>query len=226
MSNKENAIDVEVTERNLKELNIFQRMLEITNELGTVAKNLNVAITKNNQYKAVGEVDILNAVKPLEAKYGVYSYPHETEIVQQDLITTYTTYNNQRNERQQFLIRLERVYRFVNVDKPSEYVEVKSYGDGLDTGDKATGKAMTYADKYALMKAYKISTGDDPDQDASEEVQAKPKNAGNATDKQIGMIRNLYTEAQIEEMLERMGKPGLMHLTLQEASKMIEARKK
>ena len=28
---------------------------------------------------------------------------------------------------------------------------------------------MTYADKYALMKAYKISTGDDPDQNASEE---------------------------------------------------------
>jgi hypothetical protein len=43
---------------------------------------------------------------------------------------------------------------------------------------------MTYADKYALMKAYKISTGDDPDQNASVEthysrVQAgayKPKN--------------------------------------------------
>ena len=28
---------------------------------------------------------------------------------------------------------------------------------------------MTYGDKYALMKAYKISTGDDPDQTASEE---------------------------------------------------------
>ena len=26
---------------------------------------------------------------------------------------------------------------------------------------------MTYADKYALMKAYKIMTGDDPDQDKS-----------------------------------------------------------
>lgn len=28
---------------------------------------------------------------------------------------------------------------------------------------------MTYADKYALMKAYKITTGDDPDKDASPE---------------------------------------------------------
>ena len=32
---------------------------------------------------------------------------------------------------------------------------------------------MTYADKYALMKAYKISTGDDPDQDPSKEERYK-----------------------------------------------------
>ena len=32
---------------------------------------------------------------------------------------------------------------------------------------KHHGKAMTYADKYALMKAYKIMTGDDPDQNKS-----------------------------------------------------------
>ena len=34
---------------------------------------------------------------------------------------------------------------------------------------------MTYADKYALMKAYKISTGDDPDNTASEEVKYTKK---------------------------------------------------
>jgi ribosomal protein S27AE len=36
---------------------------------------------------------------------------------------------------------------------------------------------MTYGDKYALMKAYKISTGDDPDQNASVEEDYRP--AGN-----------------------------------------------
>ena len=53
----------------------------------------------------------------------------------------------------------------MNIDNPKEYIETISYGTGLDTGDKAAGKAMTYADKYALMKMYKISTGNanDPD---------------------------------------------------------------
>ena len=43
---------------------------------------------------------------------------------------------------------------------------------------------MTYADKYALMKAYKISTGDDPDKEASEETpkhQSKPQPISKAT---------------------------------------------
>ena len=46
-----------------------------------------------------------------------------------------------------------------------------TFGDGVDTQDKAPGKAMTYGDKYALLKAYKIVTGDDPDQNASEPQQ-------------------------------------------------------
>ncbi|MFR4146701.1 MAG: hypothetical protein ACLT1J_10535 [Mediterraneibacter gnavus] len=32
---------------------------------------------------------------------------------------------------------------------------------------------MTYADKYALLKAYKIITGDDPDQECSKELKRK-----------------------------------------------------
>ena len=35
---------------------------------------------------------------------------------------------------------------------------------------------MTYADKYALLKAYKIITGDDPDQNASEDLTDKANN--------------------------------------------------
>lgn len=211
-------IKVETVER---DMNIYKRMSAITNELKTVAKNLNVQVTKSAKYKAVGEVDILNAVKPLEEKHGVYSYPVETTVIEQEIVVQ----NTQYGERQNFFIRLERTYRFVNMDNPSEYIDMKAYGDGLDSGDKATGKAMTYADKYALMKAYKISTGDDPDQDASEQYQRKTPN-GLATKKQVDLIRSLYTEAHIEEMLERMKKQGLMDLTIAEASKMIEARKK
>ena len=149
--------------------NIYQKMSAITNELGVVAKNLSVDMGGGRSYKAVQEKDILDAVKPLEEKYGVYSYPMDSNITESDILVKETEYNGKTTKTNTLYMRLERTYRFVNIDKPDEYVDIKSYGDGLDTGDKAPGKAMTYADKYALMKAYKIATGDDPDKDASPE---------------------------------------------------------
>ena len=143
--------------------NIFQRMQKITAEISTVAKNLEVGFG-SSKYKAVGEADILRAVKPIEEKFGVYSFPFDREIIESG-----TMEKDGKNGRTvQLYLRVKTVYRFVCADTPTSYLDIVSYGDGVDTQDKAPGKAMTYSDKYALMKAYKIQTGDDPDQYASE----------------------------------------------------------
>lgn len=151
--------------------NIFQKMSAITEEIERVGKNLKIKLGNEN-YKAVAEVDVLDAVKPTERKYGVYSYPVERQIIEAKEIQK-TGY--QGKERVDFFMRLETIYRFVNVHNPKDFIDIKTYGDGVDAQDKAPGKAMTYADKYGLLKAYKISTGDDPDQKASEEYTGSNK---------------------------------------------------
>lgn len=150
-------------------MNIYQKMSDITAEITAVAKNLNVGWGKN-QYKAVGEADVLAAVKPIEAKHGVYSYPLARKIVESGVLTSIKADGSET--KQQFM-RLETIYRFVNVENPDEYIDITTYGDGVDSQDKAPGKAMTYGDKYALLKAYKIITGDDPDQTASAPLKGK-----------------------------------------------------
>lgn len=147
-------------------MNIYEKMLAITNEIGTVAKNLEVGVGKS-QYKAVGEADVLKAVKELEAKYNVYSYPSNRKVIDNSIMQTRKEYNGQVTESNQLFMRIEVEYTFVNVEKPDEQIKIISYGDGIDTQDKSPGKAMTYADKYALLKAYKIVTGEDPDQQHS-----------------------------------------------------------
>lgn len=156
-------------------MNLFEKLSAIESELVNVAKNLFVGEGRS-QYKAVGEADVLAAVKPLEAKYKIYSYPYSRKVIDKDLVTTTKTYKGDTTEVTRFFMRVETVYRFVDIEKPSDYIDITTYGDGLDTGDKAPGKAMTYGDKYALLKAYKIITGDDPDQTASDEgkVTRKP----------------------------------------------------
>ena len=209
-----------------KVLNIFQRMSAITNEIQRVAKNLNVGAGKSS-YKAVGEADVLEAVKPAEEKYGVYSYPIESEIVESGTITSETVYQGQPIQRQQQFMRLRRKYRFVNVDKPEEFVEVDTYGDGIDSGDKAPGKAMTYADKYALLKAYKITTGEDPDQKASEPMtEMKVNDVPMASDKQKNFIMRLYAlSPENREYIEK-NCPDPDKLTMRQATDIIDRLKK
>ena len=153
------------SEEKIKQLNIFEKMSAITNELGVVAKNLDVDLGKGKSYKAVQEKDVLDAVKPLEVKYRVYSYPKERKVVDSGILEKETSYGTTKN----MYLRIETTYEFVNLDKTDEKITMTSFADGIDSGDKATGKAMTYSDKYSLLKAYKIATGDDPDKDASPE---------------------------------------------------------
>ena len=150
-------------------MNIFEKMAAITAELQTVAKNLTVATSKTASYKAVSERDILDAVKPLEQKYGVYSYPAQRFVLESNMLESESEFQGKVTKKTTFMTRICTVYRFVNIEKPEEYIETTTFAEGIDAQDKGSGKAMTYADKYALMKGYKISTGDDPDQEASQE---------------------------------------------------------
>lgn len=150
-----------------KHMNIYEKLSKISNELSTVAKNLSVGEGKA-KYKAVGEADVLKAIKPLEEKYKVYSYPSQRRIIESGFLDTV---NYKGEPKKQFYERIEVIYKFVNIEEPNEYIEITTYGDGIDSGDKSVGKAMTYADKYALLKAYKIVTGDDPGQEPSGELE-------------------------------------------------------
>ena len=195
-----------------KELNIFQRMANATNEIQTVAKNLSVQVSKTNTYKAVGERDILDAVKPIEFKHGIYSYPIKRTILNNEVIESETQYGLKK----QIHYLIETVYRFVNVDDTGDYIETISYSDGIDSGDKAMGKAMTYGDKYALMKAYKISTGEDPDQEPSTEIKEVK-----ATQKQIQTLKKYYVGENLIKLLNSNKIATIDELSKDKASELI-----
>lgn len=215
--------------------NIYQKMSAITNELRTIAKNLNVDMGKGKSYKAVQEKDILDAVKPIEEKYGVYSYPIARNVIDSDVLEKETQYGISKN----LYMRIETTYRFVNIDKSDEYIDMISYGDGIDSGDKAPGKAMTYADKYALMKAYKIATGDDPDAEGSPEkgysksksntIKETVKQNDNEKLELIVKLSQLVNTKKVdyEKLLQYYGVKTNSEMTipqLQEAIKTVESR--
>ena len=204
-----------------EEMNIYQRIHAITAEIGKVQQSLDVAtkVDKNGNtlksYKAISINDVVDAALPLLEKYRVIVYPIEKKIVKDEQIVTTSTYG----ERTNFFVRMEIKYRFVNIDKPEEFIEVTGFGDGIDSGDKANGKANTYARKYALIDALNISKGDDPDVEKSAEY--KPIN-----DKAdlISQVNGLYTPDEIATMLGRLKKSALDDLTHSQLKKMVDAR--
>ncbi len=224
---------MEKENKDYTKMNIFQKMLIATSKIERVKKNLTVG-TGNNTYKAVSEKDVLDAVKDIEVELGIYSYPFERTIVDTNVLTTTSEYNGKTTEKNQLFMRNETIYRFVNVDNPTEFIDIKTWGDGVDSQDKAPGKAMTYADKYALLKAYKIETGDDPDKDKSEDLkkvsnsqkQETPKKVSKATEKQIELIKELFNEEEIAKALDLVKKDKIEDLTVVEASNLISKRKK
>lgn len=209
-------------EEDIKSLNIYEKMSFITEEMGVVEKNLKVQVSKVNSYQAVSERDILDNVKPLEKKYRVYSYPVDRKVIDNDVLTKEVEYNGSVTKTNTLYMRLEITYRFINIDNPEEFIDIKTYGDGLDTGDKAPGKAMTYGDKYALMKAYKISTGDDPDKEASPENGYK-RDEVKASPKQVEMISKYYVGENLTKLLETNNIEKIEDLTLKKASELISA---
>jgi hypothetical protein len=179
------------TQTNYETWNIYKKMLHIENELEKVKKSLDIKLP-NGTYKAVGEVDVLDAVKPLEFKYGVKSLPINREIVETKEIVNKSGTINQ-------FVRFKVYFQFINVDNPTDTITVISFGDGLDSGDKAPGKGQTYADKYALLKSYKIATGDDPDADGSKEYVKAPRKNSDEVTKQAMENKTIEQEKPITE---------------------------
>ena len=55
--------------------------------------------------------------------------------------------------------------RFENIDDRTDFIDVATFGYGVDPQDKGPGKAMSYGVKYALLKLLGLETGDDPDEE-------------------------------------------------------------
>lgn len=171
MERKQVMKEKEVEIIDTKAMNIYEKIQAVSNEVRNVEKNLVVG-TGNSSYKAVGDLDVVMKVKEAETKFRVVSIPVRQELVKSEIVRVV---GNNGYEKLTYSDIVKMTVKIVNLDNTSETLEVESFGRGLDAGDKGFGKASTYARKYALLNAYKIATGEDPDANKSEQQVALTK---------------------------------------------------
>lgn len=154
-----------------KKMNIYQKIQAVSNDIKNIEKNMTVG-KGAYAYKAVQDIDVTLEAKRAETKYGLVSIPVRQELVRSDIVKTM---KDNGSEGVQYVDIVKMTLRIVNLEDPTEFVEVESFGRGLDPGDKGFGKASTYARKYAILNAYKIATGEDPDTEKLKETVAMPQ---------------------------------------------------
>jgi hypothetical protein len=114
---------------------------------------------KNQQqgYSFRGIDDVYNALAPVMAKHGLVILPR---ILSREL-----TERSSAKGGALFSVVVEAEFDFVSSHDGSKHT-VKTYGEAMDSADKATNKAMSAAYKYAAFQTFCIPTEGDNDADA------------------------------------------------------------
>lgn len=147
-------------------LNLYQKIQAVSMEVMNIEKDMQVG-KGTYAYKAVSDNAVTLAVKRAEEKHKLISIPVNQELVSSEVLKTLSDSGDK--EKVTYVENIKMTLRIIDLENTESYIDVESFGKGVDPGDKGFGKASTYARKYALLNAYKIATGEDPDADKSNE---------------------------------------------------------
>jgi len=136
-------------ERPEEKLNIYQRINEVRKKVDYIRKDKDV-----QNYKAVTHDAVTSELRGELIENGIIVVPR---LISSTFKPTGTTTSNDVP-----WMMYEGWYEvdFVNMDAPEEKVTVPLESHALDYGDKAPGKATSYATKYAMLKLFSIETGE------------------------------------------------------------------
>lgn len=136
--------------------NIYQRLLEVKRNVSSLVKDDTNA---HFNYDFVSSNQVLSSIRDSMNEQGILLIPEITET-----------------EQCAQGVRLKMKYCFVNTDNPNDKITVDWFAFSPDKQEQALGKALTYSEKYFILKFFNIPTnGDDPDKTNKPEVQINEK---------------------------------------------------
>jgi hypothetical protein len=133
-------------------MNIHQKLIEVRKSAPYLQK-----ANKGAQYNYVSSSQTLSALKDKMDELGLLLVPR--------VIGKEVRENTNSKGAQVYFTELLMEYTWINAEDPNETITCPWYGQGVDiAGEKGVGKALTYAEKYFMLKFFNIPTDkDDPD---------------------------------------------------------------
>ena len=170
----------------MEEKKIYQAINSIMKEIGAIGKKQK-NLQQNFMFRGIDAV--MNAISPALIKYKVFVVP---EVLEQ-------TREERQTKTGSNLIYSVCKMKYTFYAEDGSFIEAVVVGEGMDSGDKATNKAMSIAFKYVCFQVFCIPTEEmkDPDEECHEvEPKKKQKSESAAVaDKKLQKIDAVQLEA-------------------------------
>jgi hypothetical protein len=134
----------------MEKLNLYQKLLHIQTKINGLGKD-----KSTYQYKYVTGDKVLGEIKPLMNQLGL--------ILKQEVISIENTrqdYLTAKGSKSEILSKV--MMQFTWIDCTTGEKDVNSFGsNGQNDWEKGLGSALTYAERYFLLKYFHIATDED-----------------------------------------------------------------
>ena len=146
-------------------MKVYQAINKVQAELAVKGITKSRTNQQGATYKFRGIDDIFNTISPMLAEHGLCILPR---VLARECVERQTKAGGAI-----FYVTVEVEFDFVCAEDGSKHT-VKTFGEAMDTSDKATNKAMSAAYKYAALQAFAIPTeGDNDTENHTPEVAAR-----------------------------------------------------
>jgi len=171
-------------------LPIAQALSEVMKAVGAIAKK-----DKNTAqgFNFRGIDSVVNAVSPALQKFGVVVVPSVEEY-------DYQTVEIGRNRTAMGHVRVKVTYTFIGVN--GDAIKATVVGEAMDSGDKATAKAMSVAFRTALLQSLSLPTDEvDPDAHSYERSSAEDVLAPEAVITKINQSTTIESLSEVGQYI-------------------------
>ena len=153
-------------------MSVYKKMHQIQAATRSLAANTE-GQTGAARYNYVSGAKLLGVIRPLMDKLGLILTQEIMDIKNEPI--TYMTRNGEKTE---MFTTVHIRFTWVDTDDGSQVVN-DFFANGMNAWDKGLGSALTYAERYYLMKTFHIATDED-DVDAlvkEEAINSQPSQA-------------------------------------------------
>lgn len=161
---------------------VYERLSQVMNEVKAIIKS-----RKNPEqgYSYRGIDDAYNALQPLLAKHGVVCVPHLISYEREE----------RKSRRGGVLTSTIARLRYTFYAPDGSSVQAELLGEGMDSGDKSANKAMSQAQKYALLQVFMVPTDEpkDSETESPEPMAREEERQQKVYDRAVKALRNAQT---------------------------------